>query len=142
MYVWCVVCSFSRSLICLDRVFHHNLSLETLMRVKRAEILNTYIVLLSVSVECVFIVHEINQTFSGELKANIYCNIWIKCPLSSNYNLFSDPSSEIQKAKFTENQNIAQGHKKRNLTSNIFSVQPPAQPDRPTYDRKNISNVF
>ncbi|KAL5261529.1 hypothetical protein ACHWQZ_G007293 [Mnemiopsis leidyi] len=54
----------------------------------------------------------------------------------------NDPYSEIQKAKFTENQNVAQGHKKRNMTSTIFSDQPNIQPDRPVYDRKNISNVF
>ena len=33
-------------LFVLIAFFHHNLSLETLMRAKRAEILNTYIVLL------------------------------------------------------------------------------------------------
>ena len=66
---------------------------------------------------------------------------------SSSYpSSFSEASegdaAREQEAKFNENQNIAQGHKKRNLASNIFSEQAPAENNRPAYDRKNISNVF
>ena len=56
----------------------------------------------------------------------------------------SDGAAE-QDAKYCENQNIAQGHKKRNMASNIFGeVDAPtsADPRKAAYDRKNISNVF
>ncbi|XP_063679252.1 uncharacterized protein LOC134814857 isoform X3 [Bolinopsis microptera] len=56
----------------------------------------------------------------------------------------SDGAAE-QDAKYCENQNVAQGHKKRNMASNIFGEQDAptsADPRKAAYDRKNISNVF
>jgi len=48
-----------------------------------------------------------------------------------------------QQARFDENQNVAAGHKTRNLASNIFDEQdPPQQNTRPAYDRNKMSNIF